>query len=173
VNDKHYPEDEFKLPELKIEKLFYLEATLHQEIYTGDTGRGAHRIIYPIKGGFFKGENISGSVMNFGADWYLNCPDKLGVVDTRYLLKTDDGEYISVNTSGLLVMSTEQEALIDSGEFVDPKEYYFRQHLFFETGAEKYKLNSIIAFAIIGIKPTGEICYNAYTVKYAVIQNSS
>ena len=43
---------------------------------------------------------------------------------------------------------------------------YYRQHLFFETGAEKYKwLNGITAFAVIGMKPTGEICYNAYMVK--------
>jgi hypothetical protein len=55
---------------------------------------------------------------------------------------------------------------IERGEYVDPALYYFRQHLFFETGAEKYQwLNGVVAFAVLACKPTGEICYNAYMVK--------
>jgi len=166
MTDNEPVNDELKLPELQIEKLFYLEATLHKEMKIGDTGRGGHRVIYPIKGGFFKGKKINGIIMDFGADWYMGYADNLGVVDTRYLLKTDDEEYISVRTDGRLVLNAQQEAALDKGEFVDPKEYYFRQHLFFETSAEKYKwLNTVIAFAIIGIKQSGEICYNAFMVK--------
>ncbi len=153
------------LPELSIERLFYLEAVLHPDIPVGDVGRGG-LIICPIKGGFFEGDKLRGEVMNFGADWNLLYHNHLDVVDTRYLLKTDDGAVISLSTNGRCVMTQQQAEASERGEFVDPADYYFRQHLFFETGSEKYGwLNSAIAFAVLGIKATGEICYNAYMVK--------
>lgn len=157
--------EQFELPPVELEKLFYLEAKLHPDIIIGDVGRG-NLIVCPIKGGFFKGEKLSGEILDFGADWNLMYSNYLNVVDTRYLLKTDDGAIISLTTNGRAAIEPEMDAAIERGEYVDPKSYYFRQHLFFETGAEKYKwMNGIIAFAVIGCMPTGEICYNAYMVK--------
>jgi hypothetical protein len=154
-----------EIPELKIEKLFYLEAKCAPIIPIGDVGK-AELNIYPILGGYFEGEKLRGEIMNFGADWNYMDKDRVDVMDTRYLLITDDGAYISISTNGRYLNSIEQDQALDRGEFVDPNKYYFRQHLFFETGAEKYKwLNGIIAFAVMGIKETGEICYNAYMVK--------
>ncbi len=73
---------------------------------------------------------------------------------------------ISLTTNGRAIIEPEIDKAIERGEFVDPERYYFRQHLFFETGSPKYVwLNGIISFAILGIKQTGEICYNAYMVK--------
>jgi effector-binding domain-containing protein len=155
----------FLLPSAEVEKLFYLECELHPDIPVGDVGRG-HLMICPIKGGFFKGEKLRGEVLDFGADWNLMYYNYLNIVDTRYLLRTDDGEIISLTTNGRAVIEPEMDQAIERGEYVDPKQYYFRQHLFFETGSEKYKwLNGIIAFAILGCKPTGEICYDAYMLK--------
>ena len=153
------------LPELEAEKLFYLEAKCAPIVPIGDVGQ-ADLNIYPIVGGYFIGEKINGEVLNFGADW--NYMDKNGVatMDTRYLLKTEDGAYISIFTKGRYINSVEQDQALDKGEYVDPRKYFFRQHLFFETGAENYKwLNNTIAFAVMGVKQTGEICYNAYMVK--------
>jgi hypothetical protein len=157
--------EQFTLPPVEVEKLFYLEAELHPDIKVGDVGRG-NLIICPVKGGFFKGEKLSGEVLNFGADWNLMYSNYLNIIDTRYLLRTDDGEIISVSTNGRAIIEPEMDRAIERGEYVDPKRYYFRQHIFFETGSEKYNwLNGIIAFAVVGCKPTGEICYNAYMVK--------
>lgn len=37
---------------------------------------------------------------------------------------------------------------------------------YFETGDERYQwLNDIVAFAVLGCPPNGNICYNAYLVK--------
>ena len=157
--------DSFVLPPVEVEKLFYLEAELHPDIHVGDVGRG-NLVICPIKGGYFKGEKLSGEILDFGADWNLMYANGLDIIDTRYLLKTDDGAIISLTTNGRCIETPEQMKMEERGEFIDPKTYYFRQHLFFETGLEKYKwLNGIIAFAILGFRPTGEICYNAYMVK--------
>ena len=153
------------LPPVEVEKLFYLEAELHPDINVGDVGRG-ELLICPIKGGYFKGEKLNGEILDFGADWNLMYANGLDIIDTRYLLKTDDGAIISLTTNGRCIETPEQMEMESRGEFLDPATYYFRQHLFFETGAEKYKwMNGIIAFAVIGFKTTGEICYNAYMVK--------
>lgn len=154
------------LPEASVEKLFYLEAVCGPEIHIGDVGKGEMNI-YPVIGGYFEGEKMRGEIMNFGADWnYFQHSDGIDVISTRYLLKTDDGVVISIFTDGRCIETPEQMEMESRGEFVDPGTYYFRQHLFFQTGAEKYKwLNGIIAFAVIGFKPTGEICYNAYMLK--------
>ena len=162
MNERPAP---LQIPELKVEKLFYLEAVCDPIIPIGDVGT-ADLNIYPIAGGYFEGEKLRGEIMPFGADWNYMDKDRIDVMDTRYLLKTDDGAYISIFTNGRYVNSLEQDQAIDRGEFIDPHKYYFRQHLFFQTGAEKYKwLNGTIAFAVMGIKETGEICYNAYMLK--------
>ena len=82
------------LPELQIEKLFYLEAKCAPIVPIGDMGM-ADLNIYPILGGYFEGEKIKGEIMQFGADWNFMYPDRYDVMDTRYLLKTDDGALVS------------------------------------------------------------------------------
>jgi len=162
-NNKLTPMD---LPPVEVEKLFYIEVTCGPEIPIGDVGKGELNI-YPIVSGYLEGEKLRGEVVNFGADWnYMQHSNGIDIISTRYLLKTDDGAFISLTTSGICIESPEQIEMEMKGEFVDPTTYYFRQHLFFETGAEKYKwMNGMVAFAVIGFKTTGEICYDAYMVK--------
>jgi hypothetical protein len=154
-----------EIPALTFEKLFYLEATCAPIIPIGDVGKGDLNI-YPVLGGYFEGDKLRGEIVSLGADWNYMYHDRVDVMDTRYLLKTDDGAYISISTNGRYLNSLEQDQALDRGEFVDPQKYYFRQHLFFETGVEKYRwLNGVIAVAVMGIKSTGEICYDAYMLK--------
>ena len=157
--------DVFNLPPVEVEKLFYLEAKCAPPIPIGDVGK-AELNIYPIIGGYFEGEKLRGEIMNLGADWNYFQRDKIDVMDTRYLLKTDDDEYISISSNGRCILTDEQGEAAERGEYIEPADIYYRQHIFFETGAEKYKwLNGVIAFAVMGMKPKGEICYNAYAVK--------
>jgi hypothetical protein len=150
------------LPELKLEKLFYLEAKCDSIIPVGDVGKGVLNI-YPIRGGYFQGEKLQGIILPLGADWNYLYADGIDVMDTRYALQTDDGAIISISTNGRYIIEPEMDKALDRGEFIDPNRYYFRQHLFFETGHEKYRwLNGVIAVAVMAVKPTGEICYNAY-----------
>ncbi len=159
-------EERLRLPEASLEHLFYIEVSLHEtEYHVGNVGRG-DLVICPISGGRFEGEKLSGSVMNFGADWNLMYPDYLNCVDTRYLLKTDDGALISLSTIGRATIKEAQDRAMEEGCFVDPSEYYFRQHLLFETGDERYRwLNAACCFAVIGIKDMQTIVYDAYMVK--------
>ena len=53
-----------------------------------------------------------------------------------------------------------------SNEYVDPADYYFRQHLLFETGDERYQwLNGACCFGVLGCKDDWTIVYDAYMVK--------
>jgi len=152
-------------PKVEVEHLFYIEATLHPDVPVGDVGRG-ELCVCPISGGTFEGEKLKGQVMDFGADWNLLYPNKLNIIDTRYLLKTDDGAVISLTTNGRFVISEEKHNAMIKGEWVDPADYYFRQHLFFETADPRYQwLNGACCFAVIGIKNEFIICYDTYMVK--------
>jgi hypothetical protein len=154
-----------ELPPLEIEELFYLEAHCAPVIPVGEVG-GRILNIFPIIGGFFAGKQLKGEIVNLGADWNYKHTSDLAEMDTRYLLKTDDGAYISLSSNGRCQLTPEQEQAIMRGEFLDPREYYFRQHIFFETAADKYRwLNGIVAFAVMGIRDANTICYNAYMLK--------
>jgi len=55
---------------------------------------------------------------------------------------------------------------MERGEYVDPADYYFRQHLLFETGDERYQwLNGACCFGVLGCKDEWTIVYDAYMVK--------
>jgi hypothetical protein len=89
-----------KLPIPELEKLYYIEVKCSPPIHVGDTGKGVLNII-PINGGRFEGPKMSGEVLNIGADWNTIQSDLIGKVNTRYVLKTDDGAIISLATDVL------------------------------------------------------------------------
>ena len=76
--------------------------TLHVEldpIREMGEGRGGKRRIIPIIGGRAEGD-ISGKVLNLGADWQLVYDDGLAFLDTRYAIETEDGAVIEVINKG-------------------------------------------------------------------------
>ena len=66
----------------------------------GDTPEGYKRII-TITGGSFAGPNIKGEVLSGGADWQNRTDSKVHVF-AKYTLKTDDGEFISIENEGFI-----------------------------------------------------------------------
>jgi hypothetical protein len=61
-------------------------------------GSGYLRVI-PIVGGDFVGK-ICGEVVSGGADWNTTKENGMAHVFAKYLLKTDDGEYIAIENEG-------------------------------------------------------------------------
>ena len=49
----------------------------------------------PITGGRFAGPDLNGDILDNGADWQVVTDDGATVVDTRYLLRLDDGALAS------------------------------------------------------------------------------
>lgn len=63
-----------------------------------DDGCGYLRVI-PITGGTFEGK-IRGVVVPGGADWNTTKENGLSHVFAKYLLKSEDGEYIAIENEG-------------------------------------------------------------------------
>jgi hypothetical protein len=102
------------------------------EIGIGPLGR---RRIIPIEGGRFEGPSLRGSVLSGGADWQVIRPDGLSELDTRYVLRTEDGALIYIQNAGMRHAPPEIVERLLAGEEIDPSQVYFRTVPRFETGA--------------------------------------
>ncbi len=59
------------------------------------------RVVVHVTGGKFEGPRLKGSVLASGADWFLIRSDgKIGIIDVRIILKTDDGDHIYMTYTG-------------------------------------------------------------------------
>lgn len=115
---------------------------LHVEIaparMLGATWAGVRRVI-PITGGRFEGERLRGRVLPGGADWNAVRPDGVMHAWARYELETEDGALISVINDGLMRVTPEQVALLESGRAAEIRSWYARTSPRFETAAPQYR----------------------------------
>jgi hypothetical protein len=154
---------EEEMLDLKYDLLCEVIADLEEPLTVGSTPQGI-RIIFNIKGGTVKGKNISGDVLPTGADWIIIRPDGVGQLDVRATVRTEEGELIYVYYRGILNASPEVFTRIQSGEDVDPSEYYFRTTPVFETASDKYSwLNSIISVGV-GKSMKNRVMYKIYQI---------
>jgi hypothetical protein len=85
---------------MELELLFEITATIAPPILIPDTPDGT-RVVVHITGGKFEGPRLKGTVLSSGADWFLVRPDgKIGIIDVRLVLKTDDDENIYMTYTG-------------------------------------------------------------------------
>jgi 5-methylphenazine-1-carboxylate 1-monooxygenase len=61
-------------------------------------------------------------ILDNGADWHVVADDGTTVVDPRYLLRTDDGALVYLQTCGYRHGPPEVMARLAGGEEVDPAE---------------------------------------------------
>lgn len=129
----------YEPPPLKLEPLARFSVDLIAPIWElGPTsGQGKRRII-PITGGHFEGPRLKGTILDNGADWQVVTPDGVAIIDTRYLLQTDDGALIYLRTEGYRFGPADVMKKVAAGENVDPSLYQFRITLRFETSAPRY-----------------------------------
>jgi Protein of unknown function (DUF3237) len=124
---------------------------------------GTRRIV-PITGGRIEGRRLAGEILNNGADWQIVTAGGATIVDTRYLLRLDDGALAYLQTRGFRHGPPEVLARIAAGEIVDPDLYYFRVQMSFETASPRYGwLNSSIAVGS-ALRLADAVVYDAYLV---------
>ena len=122
----------------------------------GKTPAGLRRIA-PVTGGTFVGERLNGIVLP-GADWVINRPDGVMMIDVRLLLKTDDGAMIYLSYQGRFLAEPAAMARFGKGEPLDPSEYSLATMAKFECGDEPYTwLNNVIAVSTGQRTATGPI----------------
>lgn len=102
------------------------------------TGRAGQRRIIPIIGGAVTGPELSGRILNVGADWQTIFADGLAQLDTRYAMETDDGATIEIVNYGYRHGPPEDIEAIGRGETADPASYYMCTHARLETGDARY-----------------------------------
>lgn len=110
----------------------------------GKTPTGLRRIA-PVTGGTFTGERLNGVVLP-GADWVVNRPDGVMVIDVRLVLKSDDDALIYLTYQGRFLAEPEPMERFAKGALLDPSEYSLALSAKFECGNERYAwLNNVIA----------------------------
>ena len=121
----------------QLEFLCRLEVTLDSDQRDGTRPRraAAH---HPDHRGTVSGQ-ITGKILNLGADWQTVFEDGGAELDTRYALETEDGALIEVINYGFRNGPSEVIAALAKGETVDPKDYYMRTHARLESGHPKYE----------------------------------
>ncbi len=152
------------MKDLKTRHLMDITLTVDTENLTviGKTPAGYRRIAN-ITGGSFTGERLNGKVLP-GADWFINRPDGVMVIDVRLPLETDDGAILYLNYQGRLLASAEVLEQLARGEIMLADEYSLAMTAKLEAGNKKYAwLNNIIAVGT-GAQTTEGPSYSIYEV---------
>jgi Protein of unknown function (DUF3237) len=129
----------------------------------GKTAKGIKKIV-PLLGGSFEGPAIKGEVVPGGYDWQLIRMDQVAEIDARYILKTDDGIFITIVNSGMRYGPAAIMEKIAKGEAVDPSAYYFRTIPVFETGHLKYEWLTKHIFIANGIRKSSQVIIQVWKV---------
>jgi hypothetical protein len=111
----------------------------------GATPYGERRII-DIQAGTVEGRKLKGKALPGGADWQIVRADGVVHLTARYTIETEAGGLILVNSEGYRHGPPEVMARLARDETVDPKLYYFRAFMRFETADPAASwLNRILA----------------------------
>jgi len=153
-----------RLPDPRLIKIYRLEITLGQAWDLGDVAQGRRRII-PHVDGTFTGPEINGKLLpGASADWQIVMADGTALGDIRYILQTDRGDLLYVQSRGVRHGSAEVLARLGRGEDVDAGEYIFRTSTQIETAAADLDwLNKGVFISVAGRQPGGVI-YETYLV---------
>jgi muconolactone delta-isomerase len=152
------------LPDPRLTKVYRLEATLATPLELGETAQG-HRRIVPLTGGTFSGPEMSGSLVpGASADWQTILPDGTTLGDIRYILQTDAGDLLYVQSRSIRHGGPEVLARLGRGEEVDPNEYTFRTSTRIETAVPDLDwLNKGIFISVAG-RQAASVIYETYLV---------
>jgi muconolactone delta-isomerase len=153
-----------QLPEPRLTNVYRLEATLAPPLELGEVARGKRRIV-PLTGGTFSGPEISGRLLpGASADWHTILPDGTALGDIRYILETDRGDLLYVQSRSIRHGSPEVLARLGRGEDVDPAEYTFRTSTAIETAAPELDWLNKGVFISVGGRQAAGVIYETYLV---------
>ena len=143
---------------------FELRVRVGNPIEVGQVAHGRRRIV-PIEGGTIKGPMLNGTVPAGGADWQTIQTDGFTELDTRYMIKTDKGELVYVQNSGLRTAAPDVMQKLLAGQAVDPKLVYFRTQPKFETAAPNLQWLARSLFVGVGERYPNEVVIRFFKVE--------
>jgi hypothetical protein len=152
------------LPDPSLTRVFRLEATVGEPLELGNIAHGRRRIV-PLIGGAFAGAELNGTLLpGSSADWQIVLPDGTALGDIRYILQTDDGDLLYVQSRGVRHGSADVLARLARGEDVDASEYTFRTSTQIETAAPRLEWLNKGVFISVGARQPGAVIYEIYLV---------
>jgi hypothetical protein len=143
------------IPQASLKQMGILHVQLGDMVEVGGGPKGP-RVIVDVVSIDLQSDKIKASLaINDAADWLTVADDgKIGCLDVRFTLKTDDDAFIYVEYQGRGDMAAGLIAAAPT----------------FQTGSDKYSwLNGVQAIAAGNVNlETGELVYNLYEVKVTV-----
>ena len=132
---------------LSNDPIFTIHAELANIQSLGRTPYGERRVI-GILGGTVSGPKFNGRVLPGGADWQIVRGDGATDIQARYIIESETGGTVMVQSDGLRHGPADVLAALARGESVDPSLYYFRTLMRFDTADPGLSwLNRILALA--------------------------
>ena len=114
----------------------------------GQAKHGERRYV-ALAGGTVRGPELNGSLVEGGVDWQIGRADGALEIAAHYVIRSDDGALIEVQSDGLRHGPPEVMARLARGEAVPREAYYFRTLIRFTTGAPAWlHLNKVLAIAV-------------------------
>src|SRR3954471_16011743 len=123
-----------------------------------------HRRVVNLLGGTVSGMKLNGRILPGGADWQIMAADGALDIHARYIIESDAGALVQVDSRGLRNGSPDVMTRLGRGEYVDLSLYYFRTVMRFETAHPSAAwLNRILALAN-GARETNAVKLEVYEV---------
>jgi hypothetical protein len=114
----------------------------------GPAPLGERRYV-PLGSGTARGPELNGSIVDGGVDWQIARSDGVLEIAAHYVIRSDDGALIEVQSTGLRHGPAEVMAALARGEAVPRDAYFFRTSVRFTTGAPAWShLNKVMAVAV-------------------------
>ena len=130
----------------------------------GGPAKHGERRFVPLGGGTVRGLELNGTLVPGGVDWQVNRADGALDIAAHYVIRTDDGALIEVQSDGVRHGPPEVMARLARGEAVGRDEYYFRTVVRFTTGAPAWlHLNKTLALAV-GKREATQVVLDFYRI---------
>jgi hypothetical protein len=115
----------------------------------GGPAKHGERRYVPLGGGTVTGPELNGQLVEGGVDWQVQRADGATDISAHYVIRTDDGALVEVQSDGLRHGPAEVMARLARGEAVPPQDYFFRTVVRFTTGHPDWlHLNKVLALAV-------------------------
>jgi len=149
--------------DIRTEYLMTIEAKLGSRVPVWQ------RVIVNVLGGTVVGPRLRGEIVAPAGDWVFVMPDGSSRLDVRFTIKTDDGEFVYVEYSGISAPTKEAQERLTKGETVtaaDGYGYFITTPRFMTTSAKYSWLNEVQAVGkMVSVQRGVAIKYDVFAVR--------
>jgi hypothetical protein len=122
-------------------------------------------MIFEVLNASIEGPRVRGEIVAPMGDWIRIMPNGNWKLDVRFTIRTDDGEFVYCNYTGILRMDEGLGERIAAGESIDGDDMYFRSTPYFETTSKKYAwMNDIVCIGRMAAFGGGKASYEVFQV---------